>query len=152
MSLQDMLEKYIHNSGHAESNFDMGYEYEKIGQTAAAIGFYLSCADKTEKDDLAYECLIRMSLCYKTQGGRAAHEENSLLMAVELLPDRPEAYHALAMYYESQTSWKQSLSYAQMGMAHTSDDNSPLYTDVGYPRQICNGVPESSSYVVGWTL
>lgn len=133
MSLQDMLEKYIHNSGHAESNFDMGYEYEKIGQTAAAIGFYLSCADKTEKDDLAYECLIRMSLCYKTQGGRAAHEENSLLMAVELLPDRPEAYHALAMYYESQTSWKQSLSYAQMGMAHTSDDNSPLYTDVGYP-------------------
>ena len=133
MSLQTMLEKYIFSPYHPESNFDIAYEFEKIGQTAAAIGFYLSCADKTTSDVLVYECLLRMAKCYNTQKGRAAHEENSLLMAAELLPERPEAYHALAIYYEGQTSWKQSLLHAGIGMKHTTDDNPSLYTDVGYP-------------------
>ena len=50
MSLQTMVEKYIYSPHHPESNFDVGYEYEQLGQTAAAIGFYLSCADKTTSD------------------------------------------------------------------------------------------------------
>lgn len=132
MSLQTMVEKYIYSPHHPESNFDVGYEYEQLGQTAAAIGFYLSCADKTTSDELVYECLLRMAKCYNAQTGRAAHEENSLLMAAELLPERPEAYHALSIYYESQTSWKQSLLHASIGVKHTTDDNSTLYTDVGY--------------------
>ena len=45
------------------NNFELAYSYEGIGQTASALSYYLRCAEFTENDDLAYECLLRMSLC-----------------------------------------------------------------------------------------
>ena len=50
------------------NNFEIGYSYEKIGQTASALSYYLRCAEFTENDHLAYECLLRMALCLSQQG------------------------------------------------------------------------------------
>ena len=135
--LQTQLEKFIKDTQHPEKNFDVGYEYEHIGQYASAIGYYLSCADKTNSDKLAYECLLRIAKCYFGQGDRNAHEENSLLMAVELLPKRVEAYHSLANFYERTSDMKKCLVYAKLGLELGNDIVSqeviePLYTDVGY--------------------
>ena len=135
--LQTQLEKFIKDTQHPEKNFDVGYEYEHIGQYASAIGYYLSCADKTNSDKLAYECLLRVAKCYFGQGDRNAHEENSLLMAVELLPKRVEAYHSLANFYERTSDMKKCLVYAKLGLELGNDIVSqeviePLYTDVGY--------------------
>ena len=136
--LQDQLEKFIYDTQHPEKNFDVGFEYEKIDQWASAIGYYYSCVDKTTEKKLQYECLLRIAKCFGAQGERMTHEKNTLLMAIDLLPNRVEAYHALAQFYGTQAMHKQGMAYAKMGLQLgnfqivNKEDIDPLYTDVGY--------------------
>ena len=41
MSLQQKLETYIEAPHVPENSYAIGYEYELMGQTASAMGFYL---------------------------------------------------------------------------------------------------------------
>ncbi len=134
------LHKYIKDP-IPETTFELGYEYEMIGQTASAIGFYHKCAERTKDDNLAYEALIRMAICYRTQGGRMAHERNNLLMAIALQPRRPEAYYLICHLFERWASidserWWDSYTYACI--AHSDKellayDAIPLKRDIGFP-------------------
>jgi tetratricopeptide (TPR) repeat protein len=119
MTLQERLESYIKNPEDLDNCFRLGYEYEKIGQQTSAITFYLKCSERTEDDNFAYECLLRMAKCYNDQGGRSAHAISNARWAVSLLPNRPEAYHMLSIYYERRDCWKESMMYARIGVECT---------------------------------
>jgi len=139
VSLQSLLEHFIKNPNDNLNKFWLAYEYEKIGHLSSAMGYYLSCAENTDNDLLAYECLIRKSICFRGQSSREAHVRNSLLLAVSLLPERPEAYYLISQMYEvadnirDEDKWQQMYSWARMGES-VSDKfkGRPLLTDVSY--------------------
>tara|TARA_R110000824_G_scaffold386186_1_gene580729 strand:+ start:2378 stop:3109 length:732 start_codon:yes stop_codon:yes gene_type:complete len=112
MSIQNKIEEYILDPDEPTNSFAVGYEYELIGQYASAMGYYLKCAELTDDDKLAYECLLRKAQCYDALPDRQSHFRNCCLLAVGLLPSRPEAYHLLSIHYERQSLWQESHAWA----------------------------------------
>ena len=71
--LQSKLEQYIEAPDVPENSFEVGWEYELIGQYASAMGYYLKCAELTDNDLIAYECLMRKAICFRYMGEREEH-------------------------------------------------------------------------------
>lgn len=138
-TLQILLEKFINEPEDNLNKFWLGYEYEQMGHASSAMGYYLSVAENTDNDLLAYECLVRKAICFRQQTGREAHVRNSLLLAVSLLPERPEVYYLLSVLCElskddrDEDKWQQMYAWARMGEnAAKNFKGRSLLTDVGY--------------------
>ena len=114
--LEEKLKDYIYDTENPMKNFDLAQEYELLGQTASAIGLYLRCAEITDNDNLAYEALLRMGICYITQGKRDAHVKIAYQNAIGLLPERPEAYNLMSIYFESINDYHEVYAWAKMGL------------------------------------
>ena len=109
------LDSFIQNTEDADVNFALGREYENMGQTGAAISFYLRTAERSSTDILQYESLLRMALCFERQQTRDDTESVVLQKAICLLPTRPEAYFLLARLYEWRKMWHESYFVATVG-------------------------------------
>jgi len=97
--LKESLLRYARDTENPIVNFQVAVEYKKIGQTAAAISFFLRCADRATADlDLAYECLLHIGECFDLQGDRHEHVRCMYKHAISILPKRPEAYYYLANF------------------------------------------------------
>jgi FkbM family methyltransferase len=138
-TLQNLLEHFIKNPDDNLNKFWLGYEYEKIGHCSSAMGYYLSCAENTDDDLLAYECLLRKAAAFRRIGGREAHARNALQLAVALLPRRPEAYYLMSILYEisqdarDEDKWQQAYAWARIGEEIAlAFKGERLLTDVGY--------------------
>ena len=138
-TLQSLLEHFIKNPDDNLNKFWLGYEYENLGHLSSAMGYYLSCAENTDDDTLAYECLIRKAACFRFQTSREAHVRNSLLLAVSLMPERPEAYYFLSQSYEGskdsrdEDRWHQMYTWARIGEnIRKNFESSPLLTKTTY--------------------
>ena len=131
--LTKRLHDYIQQPELAKNNFALGREYELIGQTGAAISFYLRTAERSQTDLEQYEALIRMALCFERQRTRDGTQEVILQKAISLLVKRPEAYFLLSRLYENKQDWHDCYTLASIGL-NTCDFNlPPLSTDVDYP-------------------
>ena len=124
---------YINHPEDANVNFALGCEYEQIGQTGAAISFYLRTAERTNNDLLQYESLLRMALCFGRQKTRDDTQRVLLQKALVLMPGRPEAYFLLARSYERQEQWHEGWLISSLGMKNCRWDHLPLVTNVEYP-------------------
>jgi len=94
--LTDLLNAYIQSPNDPSINFMLGITYYSIGQTAAAVSFYIRTAERTLDDSLKYESLIRASLCFESQGSRSLSVRGLLQHAISIMPKRPEAYYFLS--------------------------------------------------------
>ncbi len=101
---------------NAEKNYNLAEWYENQKQYAPAHTYYLRCAERSQNNDLTYKALIRSSFCYKAQGSRDATEKIALENALNLLPERPEAYYFLSLLYERKKEWQNSYIYANLGL------------------------------------
>ena len=137
MSLQAKLENYIEAPDVPETSFEVGWEYELIGQYASAMGYYLKCAELTDNDLLAYECLCRKAICFGKAGGREAHVQSNANLAIALFPDRPEAYHLLACSLERSSNWHESYAVSRIAQKLNANRESLVYNlddeALGYP-------------------
>lgn len=127
---------YINNTKDTKIIFDLGREYESIGQTSSAISFYLKAAEISTYDMFQYECLLRMSVCFTKQGSRTFSSLGCVQNAVALIPKRPEGYFLMTRYYEQEKisgSWFNMYMIATIGIEACSHSVAPLSTDVGYP-------------------
>ena len=135
--LQAKLEQYIEAPDVPEHSFECGWEYELIGQYASAMGYYLKCAELTDNDLLAYECLMRKAICFRRLGGREHHVQNCCQMAISLLPGRPEAYHYLSQSLEYSARWVESHMVARAGQRLNAERDALMYDidgmDLDYP-------------------
>ena len=127
------LQQYIQNTEDTQANFNLGREYESIGQTGAAISFYLRTAERAKTDLEQYEALLRMALCFEKQQTRDDTQKVLLQKAINLLVDRPEAYFLLSRLHERQKEWHDSYTVACMALKIVNFDHQPLLTDVQYP-------------------
>jgi len=131
--LTKRLHDYIQEPELARNNFSLGREYELIGQTGAAISFYLRTAERSQTDLEQYEALIRMALCFERQRTRDGTQQVILQKAISLLVKRPEAYFLLSRLHEVKKDWHDCYTLASIGLATCDFDLLPLTTDVEYP-------------------
>ena len=141
--LKETLSNFIENPKNPFYNFYVALAYEKLGHSAAAIGFYIRVAENNASDLLAYESLLRLALCLNSQGSRVFTVKGVLLRAVSVLPERPEAYFLLSRVYEVNKDWQEAYTWAIIGEQRIqdnlgSDSIGPvglnnLLTDVEYP-------------------
>jgi len=115
---------------NGEKNYALAQWYEAQGHTAPAHTYYLRAAERTEDDILAYKALLRASFCYRCQGSRDATEKVLLENALNLIPERPEAYYFLSFLYERKQDWQNCYNYAGLGLKF----HSPEIQDIGIPE------------------
>lgn len=134
--IEEMVVKNSSDPLNPKSNLLIGFEYDELGQTAAAVAFYLRAAEYGYALDTttAYTALLRISLCMDKQTDRKHTSKNSLLQAIAYDSFRPEAYFLLARYYERTQNWQECYTYASVGQNMAIalvEDALPL--DVEYP-------------------
>lgn len=106
-----MLDKLIEFSLDVENpikNFELALEYDKRNQTAAAISYYLRASELSEDNELSYNSLIKMGLCFEKQKRRDQTVRGAYQQAITILPNRPEAYYFLAKNYSNCESYHES--------------------------------------------
>lgn len=135
-NLDSLLVDFINNPADCQNNFKLALYYHGIGQCATAVSYYIRTAERTDNKLLQYECLVRASMCFESQGTRRFSVKGMLQHAVALLPNRPEAYFLLSRLHSNESgdgNWFDSYTMASIGLAVTTDDVEPLLTKVDYP-------------------
>jgi hypothetical protein len=138
MSSNEIIEQLVvdlsSDSLNPDKNLAVAVEYEKLGQTASAVGFYLRAAEYGYKSSpfVTYSALLRVSICIEGQKDRSLTVSNVILQAIAYMPDRPEAYLLMSKFHEKSGNWQESYTFAQVGLLHTRQIFE-LPIDVGYP-------------------
>jgi tetratricopeptide (TPR) repeat protein len=130
-------------------SFNIAFEYEKVGQTASAISFYLRTAEYGfyTHPEYVYASLIKSSQCFEHQKNRESTVHNLLLKAVAHLPTRPEAWFLLARYCERAKRWQEAYTFAETGLMYTKIKITPLPILVDYPGEYALDFEKA---VAGW--
>jgi tetratricopeptide (TPR) repeat protein len=100
--LDNLIIEYVKNPEDPQTNLALAKEYDRIGQTAAAISFYLRCAERTDDISMEYHCLVKIGHCFEKQGNRNYTVKSMYNAAIALDPKRPEAYYFLSRKYEEE--------------------------------------------------
>jgi hypothetical protein len=138
MSSNEIIEQLVvdlsSDSLNPDKNLAVAVEYEKLGQTASAVGFYLRAAEYGYKSRpfVTYSALLRVSICIEGQKDRSLTVSNVILQAITYMPDRPEAYLLMSKFHEKSGNWQESYTFARVGLLHTRQIFE-LPIDVGYP-------------------
>ena len=146
--ITELTQLLAKDSFNPQINFNLGLEYEKIGQTASAAGFYLRAAEygyKTHKI-LTYTSILKVGLCLEQQSQRDFSCSNNFLQAVAYMPERPEAYYFLGRFYERNQNWQES--YTNYTLALKFADRKPIdHIDFDGEISINNGLSVAAYYV-----
>ena len=130
--IEKLLIAYSDNTEDAENNFNLGAWYWNEGHTAPALSYFLRCAERSEEDLLAYEALLWAHQCYEKQGTRDSTARTLLQHALNLLPNRPEAYFLLAKFHAKRQQWSDVYSVSHQGLTFMEDNLTPLRNGIGY--------------------
>ena len=114
--MEDLLLQFINDPYNDINNFELGYCYENIGQTASALSYYLRCAEFTNDKKLACEFLLRMSLCISKQANRDTMEIVCIQHAISILPDSPEANYLMSLYHSYRKNWMECYMFSCIGL------------------------------------
>ena len=132
----ELLNNYIRDSDNVEHNLQLALYYDSIGQTAAAISYYIRTAERTTDDLIKYQCLLRAAVSFDKQGMRAFSVKGMLQHAVALLPKRPEAYYLLSKFHEKERKegdWFLCYMLSSIGLSVCDFDLPNLPIQVDYP-------------------
>jgi tetratricopeptide (TPR) repeat protein len=132
--IDHLIITYINDTENPKTNYDLGIAYEEMGQTAAAISFFLRAAERTDSNELAYECLLRVGNCFDRQKNRNYTVRSMYQSAMCLLPNRPEAYYLLSRIYESENNHFESYVVMELALNNTKDQTN---INVGYHGRWC---------------
>ena len=138
--LEEELNKYISEPRNPDYNFGLACNYHNIQQYAAALSYYLRCAELSDNDDLVYECLLLAWDCINKAGDRKAFERGQILQLIAQSPHRPEGYYAMCCWLEYNGEGKmentevfnQIYSYACIGISNIANNIEFQYYN-GYP-------------------
>ena len=119
------IRTYATDPESPELNYTVARIYEEIGQTASAISFFLRAAERTEDNLLAYECLLKIGLCFDRQGKRNNSTRGAFEQALVLMPKRPEAYFLLARFYERTGDHVAGYRFAEQGLTFCGGHYAP---------------------------
>ena len=115
-------------------SFNIAIEYERVGQTASAVSFYLRTAEYGyySHGEHVYASLLKSANCFASQKGREITVKNLMEKAIAYSPKRPEAWFLLARHYERNQKWQEAYTAAEVGIQNLPSIFSPLPIDVEY--------------------
>lgn len=139
MKLQNkkLLHDVILDYNNSDKIYKLAREYDRLEQGSGAFGFYLRAADMSpgktfDEKWLQYKCMILSAFIYERNENRNHSVEGLLKIAIETLPERPEAYYFISKFKAANNDWRESLMYAKIGLMFVSDYE-VLDNDVNYP-------------------
>ena len=122
-NIKECLIEFINNPYNDIINFNLAVAYENEKQYAASFSYYLKCAEFTNNNILASECLIHCALCINAQGGRDAKELYLIKHAITISPNSLEPYYIASLYFSWRSShlpeqrfWLDSYMYANIAI------------------------------------
>jgi FkbM family methyltransferase len=128
----ELLNKYSLDTENPEHNFNLALEYDRLGQTASAISFYLRAAERSENLELSYVALLKMGLCFEKQEGRDQTVKGAYQQAITILPKRPEAYYLLSKIHRKTSLFHEAYSTVEIALNICDFADEKLPSDVGY--------------------
>jgi len=131
--LQNLLNNFIQKPENAKNNLDLGIYYDNLGQTSAAVSYYLRTAERSSSDLIKYQCILRAGLCFIIQGCRNTTVKGLFQHALALQPKRPEAYFLLSRFYEREANYQDSYLIASIGEKVAEQNLEPLTLNLEYP-------------------
>jgi tetratricopeptide (TPR) repeat protein len=131
IDFQNVLHAYVIDPHHPEKNFNLGCLYDFEGHSASALSFYLRTAELSPDPDLVYEALIRAALGFKKQGRRIFSTKSLLYHAINVRPQRPEAYWILSLVYELGGEWHEAHNAICLAEEFIPNKK-PTRSDIGY--------------------
>ena len=131
-----LLNDVVLDYDNSEKIYKLAREYDRLQQGSGAFSFYLRAADMSpgktlEEKWLQYKCVIFSAFIYSRNENRNQSVEGLLKIAIETLPERPEAYYFLAKLKQDRDDWRECLMYSKIGISNIKD-NSPD-NDLPYP-------------------
>jgi FkbM family methyltransferase len=111
------LIEFCLDTENPEKNYKLAQWYEEQGHTGPAHTYYLRAAERSEDKNLSYMSLLRSAICCKKQQTREVTEKSLIDSALVLLPERPEAYYLLCLFYEKKQDWQNCYLYASLGLS-----------------------------------
>lgn len=120
--------------------YKLALEYDKLQQGAAAFGWYLRAADMSpgktwDEKWVQYKSMIMGAFIYDRSKDRNHSTEGLLKIAIETMPERPEAIYFLSKYKQGKSDWRESLMYSALGISNIENgtlEDAPD-NDFGYP-------------------
>lgn len=129
-TLQNKLDTYIENVGDATNNFELGLEYEKLGQYASAFSYFLRASEISDDKTMIYESLIHQGKCLDAQKDRDNSVSSTYRKAMVVDPSRPEAYYFLCRYYNWNSKYDEAFYHSDLALRTCNFDLPRLkYTD-----------------------
>lgn len=129
----DPLVAYAYDTENAIKNFELARWYHLQEQTGAASSYYLRAAERSDDSILVYECLLHMASCFNHQKNRNYTVRGLYQHAINLLPQRPEAYFFSSRFEEWNKMYADSYTIASIGLNFCDFDLEPLPTIHEYP-------------------
>jgi hypothetical protein len=126
------IAEYAQDTENAEKNYQVAMLYESIGQYAAAVSFFLRASERTDDKNLAYECLLKVALCYDRHANRHNTVRGIYKHAITFLPKRPEAYYFLAKFDNFYQNFPDGYLIAQLGLEFADFDSPKLRDEMEY--------------------
>jgi len=113
--LKNLLYSYVYNPTD-ENRLYLADEYYKLEQYAAALSYYLQTAEMSFEKNMQYYCLIQCGKCFQVPGNRKHSVMTLYKHAINLLPNRPEAYYYLSQVYEWSNDWFDCYTMSCLGL------------------------------------
>ncbi len=120
------MSDYINDNEDPIANFNLGLEYEEMGQGSAAITYFLRTAERTKDVILSYESLLHMGYLYDKQGKRERTVLSCWRKAIGMLPERPEAYYHASRLLNWNNEYDQGYLYASLALKFCDFNLTPL--------------------------
>ncbi len=152
MNVKELALKLAENPFDVNTNFNLANAYEEQLQHASAAGFYLRAAEYGYKTHplITYTSLLKMAMCWGSQGDRNKTVYNNIMQAIAYLPNRPEAYFLLSRIKERNKEYQECFTYAELGLLFaTNAYNQPLPGYVEYNGTYCLLFEKA---VAGWWI
>lgn len=132
----NLLNNVVLDYSNSEKLYDLAREYDRLEQGSAAFSFYLRAADMADSNDpyekwIQYKCMILSAFIYDRNLNRGHSVVGLLKMAIETMPNRPEAYYFLSKYFQGKSEWRDSMVYAKIGIDCTQYKK--MDDDLDYP-------------------
>jgi tetratricopeptide (TPR) repeat protein len=129
--IEEYIQKYI-ETAEPSSMYDLAVEYNKIGQTASALTFYLMFAESCKDNDLkVYEALLHAGECFSSQGRREGTVRVLYHHAARKLKDRPEAYYLLSKNWSYNGDWQSALHFIELAKSNPQPDIIDSFSHAG---------------------
>ena len=116
MAIEDLIVEASSNPLDPVHNFNIAVGYEKLGQTAAAVSFFLRAAEYGYETHplIVYNSLLKVSICMDLQKDRTHTAMNNILQAISYMPHRPEGYFMLSRAHERAGNWQECYTFADV--------------------------------------